>query len=514
MEAAEAFTEAIDCTDGLTEISPSLERQIITLLNNRSAMYEKGGQPELALSDCETILEKDMNHTKARTRRLRVLESLKRWDEALVEVCAIQLLFMQANRANLRMGLPTPPPPVAPSKMEEILGHILPAEIEKYSNKLESEKKALPSKYTIFQLLKSYSDYNKWMSQAAKDGPVDSITLKDATDSLSKADRAVALMKRGRRFVYDGDLHSAIQAIEEGYKLVSGDSQTENLMEGDNYARLMEWTGMVRHWQYDLPGAMAAYEKCAAAEPTNAIIPVKQAGVQMDAGKQEQALKLFDTALGLDRKSVDALMHRSNLFMLQQDPEKAKKDLQNLLNIQPNHVMARLRMASIFSALNDTKSAEVHLDKAETVEPNSSEVASYRGELAFTTGDMSLAQEHFKKAIELEPSNPTPYINVAMAILNTQPPAGQVPDAPAAIESLEKAIEVDPMYTAAYIQLGQLKLGTATELENARGVVDLYDKALSNCRSPEEIKELCSMRCLAVAQIDAATMLKMVTFNM
>lgn len=124
------------------------------------------------------------------------------------------------------------------------------------------------------------------------------------------------------------------------------------------------------------------------------------------------------------------------------------------------------------------------------------------------------ARRQFEKAIQLEPTNPTPYVNTAMAILNTPPPNGQMPDAQAVMSSLEKAIEVDPQFMAAYIQLGQLKLGTATDLVSARKVITLYDQALANCRAPEEIKEVCSMRLLAVAQVDAANALHMATFSM
>lgn len=129
-------------------------------------------------------------------------------------------------------------------------------------------------------------------------------------------------------------------------------------------------------------------------------------------------------------------------------------------------------------------------------------------------GEMEEARAQFEKAIKLEPKNPTPYVNSAMAILNTPPPNGQMPDAQAVMNHLETAIKVDPQFMAAYIQLGQLKLGTATDLESARKVIELYDQALSNCRAPEEIKEVCSMRLLAVAQVDAANVLGMETFSM
>jgi import receptor subunit TOM70 len=198
---------------------------------------------------------------------------------------------------------------------------------------------------------------------------------------------------------------------------------------------------------------------------------------------------------------------------MQNKPEEAKKDLEKCVKLSPNHVMARLRLASIL-ATTDVAAARRQLDVAEASEPSSSEVHSYRGELHFTVGEMEEATRQFEKAIELEPTNPTPYVNCAMSKLNTPPPPGQLPDPVPVMNLLEKAIEVDPQFAAAYIQLGQLKLGTATDLTVARQVIELYDQGIENCRSPEELKELCGMRALGVAQVAAATMLKMETFNM
>lgn len=467
---------------------------------------------ELALEDCDAILEKEVHHSKARLRKLRLLEAGNRWHDALVEVCAIHLLFMQQNRDKLRLGLPIPPPPVPQSKMDELMSHIAPLEMEQHLNRLNTRKgRPIPSDYTILQLLKSYTGFNQWMAQAAKDGTVDQISAK-LQDEDTVARRASLLMKRGRRHMYDRRYQLASDDFEAAFSLVDQDPQAQEIMENDEYARLLEWTGLARHFRYELDAAMTCYRKCADLEPTNALLLVKQAGVQMDAGKHDEALKLFDTALGLDPASADALFHRSNLYMLQSKAENAKTDLENCVKLRPNHVMARLRLSSILAAMNDSEGATKQLDEAERAEPRLSDVQSYRGELYFTQNDMERALEQFEKAIELDPSNPTPYVNAGLALLNTPPPPGQTPDAVRVMQFFEKAIGADPQFAAAYIQLGQLKLGTATDLKAARKVIDLYDEGLANCRSPEEVKELCNMRILAVAQVEAAQTLKMETF--
>lgn len=525
-EAAQTFTEALDIIEsqgsGVKDATNPLYRQMITLINNRSAMYEKGGFKELALDDCSLILNLDAKHTKARTRKLRILEGQKNYAAALVEVCAIQLQFMQENRDKLRLGLPTPPPQVPQSKLEELLANLVPEEVEKNLEKLKLVPKSdrpLPSSYTILQLLKSYSGFNSWMSKVAKRGTManlksELIEPEKAVDNASKAKRASALLKIGERHVYDGAYNESKNVFEEAFALVENNEEVQKALPDDDYSRILEWTGMVRHWIYDLDGSKECFVKCAEIDKNNAEILVKQACVEMDGAKFNEALKLFEKALSIDPSAADALLHRANLRMLQQKAEDAKKDLQKCIELRPDHVLARLRLASILTAMNDVAGAKKQLDSAEKLDPNSSEVQSYYGEIAFTRGELEDAHTYFKKAMKLAPSNPTPYVNAALTVLNTPPSPGERPDTDEVIRLLEKAIEVDPQFHAAYVQLGQLKLGTALNISAAEEVVELYDSGLKYCRTAEELKDLCSMRILTVAQVEAASQLKMETFNM
>jgi len=384
----------------------------------------------------------------------------------------------------------------------------------------EKKKEMLPSDYTLLQLLKSYTGYNSWMAQAAKDGSVQQLareleSLPQSEEATAIADRVSKMMRIGRRHVYDGKYIDARETLLSAYKLLEEKVEIQNLMSNDDYARLLEWTGMVMHWTYELEGASKCYQACSGLEPSNAEIVVKQAGVAMDGGNQEEALQLFDKALSIDSEAVDALLHRANLRMLQANLVEAEKDLERCLELRPNHVLAHLRLAAVLTSKNDPAGAKRHLKKAENTDPNSSEVQSYRGELLFTQNEFAEAKVQFEKAMKLEPKNPTPYVNAALAELNTPPQPGmQMEMAQEACRLLEQAIEADPQFQAAYVQLGQLKLGMATDLDSARGVIKLYDQGLTYCRTKDEMKDLCSMKLLTQAQVDAATMLKMETFSM
>jgi len=560
MEAAETFTEALDLIEekrgsnkskspsstsdnDSSSTKSSLTRQIITLTNNRSAMYEKATLPDLALSDCDAVLDLDPTHAKARTRRLRILESQKRHTEALVEVCALQLKYMNDNRDKLRLGLPpTGNPPVAQSKIEELVTLIQPEEMKRAQDAMSAksvDKRELPSVYTITQLLKSFSGYNKWMGDAAKGGTVAKFTsqIEDMLDGVprksteafadSNATKATLLLHRGRRYAFEKEFAKAVKDFDDAYALVedvngSDEGDHEQMkkaivkaMESDDYARLLEWTGMCKHLRYELKGALDCYERCSELEPENTELMVKRAGVKMDASKHDEAEKLFADALAINPTASDALLHRANLRLLQQRVAESQTDLETCIRLYPNNMLARLRLATVYMAKEDMDGARRMLDQAEEYDPDSSEVHCYRGELHFARGEFANAKEEFEKAMTCDPYNPTPYVNASLAVVNTPPTNGSnIPDFAQAVKLLEKAIGVDPMMHGAYVQLGQMKLSMATDLSRAKEVVDLYDKGLEYCRTPEELKDICSMRILTVAQIDAANALKMQTLNM
>jgi len=413
---------------------------------------------------------------------------------------------------------------VQQEKLEELVQKLVPEQLEEYDKKIIQrikEDPQLPSDYTLSQLLKSYTGYEGWMSKARSDGKVsdmkkqvEELEAKQTDDAASIADVASLWMKIGRRHIFDGNYATARKAILKGFALVETDDKIQAVMKDDDYARLLEWAGMVKHWAYELKDAITCYQKCAELEPMNAEVMVKQAGVAMDAGQHETALELFSAALSVDSEAVDALLHRANLRMIQADLNAAKKDLEKCIKLRPDYVMARLRLAAVLTSTNDATGAKKHLEAAAREAPDSSDVLSYQGELFFTQNDFVRAREKFEKAMRLEPKNPTPYVNTALAVLNTPPvPGKQLEMADEACKLLEKAIEVDPQFQTAYVQLGQLKLGMATDLNTAKEVVDLYDKGLSYCRTKEEMKDLMGMKLLTQAQVDGATALKMEAFS-
>jgi hypothetical protein len=171
---------------------------------------------------------------------------------------------MRENREKLRLGIPVQPP-VAQDKIEELMSHILPQEVEQTLSNINKKARGLPSQYTINQLLQSFAGYNAWMSRAAKGGSIAELTLKisDCTDDINE--KASLLLNRGRRYMYEGQFELASKDFEESYAIL----QSSNGDSFDEYPRLLEWVGMSRHLHFDLPGALKCYEQCSDLEPFN-----------------------------------------------------------------------------------------------------------------------------------------------------------------------------------------------------------------------------------------------------
>lgn len=272
-----------------------------------------------------------------------------------------------------------------------------------------------------------------------------------------------------------------------------------------------------RH-SYDLTGAIVAYEKCIEVTDKDdadkqAELRVKCAGIKMDAGEIEVADGWFSKALEINPDFPDALLHRSNLYMLKRDLESAKKDIEKCLKVKPDFLAAQLRQATLAMHLDQPDQALSCLDLADTLCPKNSDVQVYKGELFFTMGKVDEALKCFEKGMEYDRSNPNAYVNAALAIMNIPAVMGSPPDTGRACDLLEKGLEIDPQFQGAYIHLGQLKLTLARDIEECVPVIDLYKEGLCQCRTKDEMADLLKMLIMAESQYDAAKLLGMTTMG-
>jgi len=224
----------------------------------------------------------------------------------------------------------------------------------------------------------------------------------------------------------------------------------------------------------------------------------------MDMGETQLAKTAFDDSLAAVPNYPDALLHRSNLHLQAGDIKSAHEDIELCLKLEPDFLSAVLRQVTLCMHEQNIDGAKKFLEAAAKMAPRNSDVQIYLGELAFTTGDVAGALKCFEKSLKFDPKNPNAYVNAALAILNQQPAAGEMPDFFRAKELLQKGIDIDPQFQGAYVHLGQLNLTLAQNVTECKDVVDLYDAGMNHTKTEGELKELLRMRIMAEAQYQAA----------
>lgn len=510
-EAAASFSEAIS----LAESSSSLASQRVALYNNRSACRERIEELDLSLADCAVVLASNPMHAKVRRRRARIFEKLGRMTEALVEVCADLLIQREDFKKAMRAGRePEPPSPV--ENVEQVMRAVGKAGAAEVLASRGAADFGMPSTNTITQLLMTYASYGERAQQAAAE-PSDAALGKETDAAQAPALKCGALLRRAEKRTYTKRYEKAatdVDAALAAYQAASsaGGSSIPPGWSPALVASLWRAVGLYRHLVHDLEGATKAYALALELETETekrVETRVKRAGVFVDSGEMEAADVEIAAALAEDAGASDVYMHRAQLHVIRRDLVSAQKDLEKCIELAPGHVLARLRLATVLIHNGATTAAiEQHIAAAEQLAPKMSEVYQVKGEILLAKQDLAGAVLEFDKAIALDETNPVPLYNKGLALIQTSHQ-----EAHNAQHLFEQALRVDPSCMVALMRLSELKLQLAASFDNAQEVVDMLGNAMQKCRDKDELVELSTVRCMAIAQLTAARDVGLTSFQ-
>jgi Flp pilus assembly protein TadD len=136
-----------------------------------------------------------------------------------------------------------------------------------------------------------------------------------------------------------------------------------------------------------LPAAEAAYRTVLAASPRHAATMTLLATVMAQRGQTEEAVRLFDTSLKLDRNQETALFNRGNaLFALQRHAE-ALASYNRAVALWPSHTPLLNNRGNALFALGRKLEALASLDCVAALAPDHAEAQFTRALLRLRLGD-------------------------------------------------------------------------------------------------------------------------------
>jgi tetratricopeptide (TPR) repeat protein len=145
--AAAKFSEAIDLASRI----PSAGKDLVTLYNNRSAMFEKNNELDASLQDIMIVLALDTKHQKARARRARILERKGDFQGALDDCVFCSILEGASGQ-----------PASNTTKVVELCKKVSEPEVRRLVDRIRSSSRAVPNKAYCRSYFESFPSFHEW----------------------------------------------------------------------------------------------------------------------------------------------------------------------------------------------------------------------------------------------------------------------------------------------------------------------------------------------------------------
>eukprot|EP01032_Pedospumella_encystans_P023045 gene23045-26099_t len=373
--AGESYEKAVVKLTEALELAPRIPgagKDIMTLYNNRSAMYEKVGQYEKSLSDITVILAMDPFHAKARVRRARIFEAQDKHRQALDE-------YVFAALQEQRMGTPPSHQLKIDSLAKVIAAKSSPGLFK--SLRASSTERPLPSRSHCKNFLESYPSVHLWVDhyktverdtlvtalEAAleaynADAPEDTVALdtqlRAAQLSLiafdlvnTRFETAFKLLHTMKAATADPSLPTHLhEHLAVAYVLPYNTTNTLQLL-----SLQYELIGFEKQLRCDLAGAVDAFTTSLRFYPQNYDARLKLANVYHEQPSMELCEEVFSELLAHfdrldlsvnDKDVVDilkawTLLHRISIFVSRNDKNEfsktaiadSERDVQEALNL-------------------------------------------------------------------------------------------------------------------------------------------------------------------------------------
>ncbi|CEG35653.1 Translocase of outer mitochondrial membrane complex, subunit TOM70/TOM72 [Plasmopara halstedii] len=294
-----------------------------------------------------------------------------------------------------------------------------------------------------------YNKRRKMYGAAQRD--IWTVVAKDmASEDLTTEERAVALNLYASLLYVAGDVHTAIEVINESLKL-----------------------------QQTLVNSL-----------------IKKGGFLAEIGEKDEAILCFSKAMELDPNEADVHLHFGQMKLLDGNFHEAVQCLRRCISRSDALPMTHVVYGMALYKSGSTHQAKDVFDEASKKFPGSAEVHLFYGEVLADQGNYANAMRHFLTAWKLSPQCPLPFLNAGRVYVSTNDPLR-------AIVHFKQALKVDPRCSSAHLDIAQILFAQGRTDE----AFEHFEMAASCCRFLPEVEEVCACQEMAKMQLKVTEIL-------
>ncbi|HMF56240.1 MAG TPA: tetratricopeptide repeat protein [Pyrinomonadaceae bacterium] len=237
-----------------------------------------------------------------------------------------------------------------------------------------------------------------------------------------------------------GDRQSALRAANDLWERLSKavpDRDTSPQLLDELRVRTLTARGSADLLSNDMEGARRDFEAARQMAPQLPASYVNLASVSLRENKIDEAIGLYEQALGIDNNNYDALNGLvNNVYVTQKQFDRAHSRLSQAISAQPNNASLYFLNGQVYYKEGNAQGAESELRK--TLELDSNYLSAYflLGALYNNTNQQERAIAEYRHVIERNPEDSSAYTLIGMLEESRQ-------NYDAAIESYRKALDID-----------------------------------------------------------------------
>ena len=193
--------------------------------------------------------------------------------------------------------------------------------------------------------------------------------------------------------------------------------------------------------------AFAELSKTVELDKTNQDAQLKLGELYLLSNEPKKAREQADIVLVSAPQNTEGLILRGRSLINEQQYQEGMAELKKAIDLDPKNMRTYIELARAYLFSKDADSAEAVLKQALAVDPRSVEILLALGDLRLTTGKPDQAEAFYKQALDIAPQNDEIYLKLASFYQRS----GKWPEVEA---TLQKLAQLKPQDETPHIQLG------------------------------------------------------------